>query len=367
MNRKKVLFLLDCLYGDAGGGSERQFLKLYRYTKQIGVDPCVVFLKDQPVHSKISWERDPVTLELSSLFSFNLFKSVKKLLHIVDSQNIKVLHALFDDACILAGIVKRLRPSLTLVLSQRNIGYNHKGFKRFFLKDVFSRADFVAVNAPAIERYVVSSLGVVASKVLVTPNMYEKTGGTLDQDSKDFFDGLKDRFSKVAITVSNLRPVKGIDDLVTAISLLKNKSVAFVIIGAGDVEVYQDRAKALGVHERVFFMGRRDNASLYMQQAHIGILPSHSEGLSNTLIEYMFSKLEIIATDVGGNSDALNGGSLGCLTPAKAPELLALAIDRLVEKMDHAEAKGELAYASAIENYSPDQVVRKYQILYGIE
>ena len=48
-----------------------------------------------------------------------------------------------------------------------------------------------------------------------------------------------------------------------------------------------------------------------MNESDIGILASDEEGFSNAILEYMSYKLPVIATDVGGNSEAINHGYTG--------------------------------------------------------
>ena len=64
------------------------------------------------------------------------------------------------------------------------------------------------------------------------------------------------------------------------------------------------------------FLGERTDAVRLLRAADVGILPSHEEGFSNALLEMMGAELAIIATDVGGNAEAL-GGEAGLIVPQK--------------------------------------------------
>ncbi len=78
----------------------------------------------------------------------------------------------------------------------------------------------------------------------------------------------------------------------------------------------------------VWIEGRSD-AQTPLAAADVGILPSHEEGVSNSLIEMMAGALPVIATRVGGNVDAIVDGESGLLVPVKGAAALAAAIAKL--------------------------------------
>jgi len=73
--------------------------------------------------------------------------------------------------------------------------------------------------------------------------------------------------------------------------------------------------------EKVFHLaGPAADVRSFLAAADIAVLCSRAEGFSNSLLEYMAAGLPVIATDVGGNREAL--GSVGLLIePGDAHEL----------------------------------------------
>jgi glycosyltransferase involved in cell wall biosynthesis len=61
------------------------------------------------------------------------------------------------------------------------------------------------------------------------------------------------------------------------------------------------------------------------------VMASHEEGSSNALLEAMAAGLPIVATDVGGNREALEDGRAGMLVPPHDPGSLSLAIGKLLD------------------------------------
>jgi glycosyltransferase involved in cell wall biosynthesis len=98
--------------------------------------------------------------------------------------------------------------------------------------------------------------------------------------------------------------------------------------------------------------------------ADIGLLASHTEGFSNSLIEGMAAGLPMIATAVGGNLDAIIHGETGILTPVLAPERLAVAILTLAHDADLRARLGAAARATAENRFSLDACVSAYERLW---
>jgi len=52
-------------------------------------------------------------------------------------------------------------------------------------------------------------------------------------------------------------------------------------------------------------LGSQEEIAPYLQAMDIAVLSSESEGFSNSILEYMAAGLPCVATDVGGNREAL--------------------------------------------------------------
>src|SRR5207237_693573 len=86
-------------------------------------------------------------------------------------------------------------------------------------------------------------------------------------------------------------------------------------------------AAAAGLRERVHFLGAQADVAGFLNAFDVAVLPSESEGFSNSILEYMAAALPVIATDVGGNAEAL--AATGVLVRARDSEALARAMLRL--------------------------------------
>jgi glycosyltransferase involved in cell wall biosynthesis len=139
----------------------------------------------------------------------------------------------------------------------------------------------------------------------------------------------------IYISVANLVPYKDYSTVLKALNKLSDqKSFYYFIIGDGPMhEEILRTIKEFGLEKRVILTGKIENVSDYLFISDIMIHSSHGEGISNAILEGMYSGLPIIATNVGGVPETVFPGSslifpfkddkalLGSLL--KAPEVFA--------------------------------------------
>jgi glycosyltransferase involved in cell wall biosynthesis len=94
------------------------------------------------------------------------------------------------------------------------------------------------------------------------------------------------------------------------------------------------------------------------------VLPSLSEGLSNTLLESMAAGVPVVATDVGGNPEAVENGVTGLLVPPRDPDALARAVCLLLGNREMAAEMGNAGRERVAKRFSMDQMVRETETLY---
>lgn len=127
-------------------------------------------------------------------------------------------------------------------------------------------------------------------------------------------------------------------------------------------EVAQLAEKA-GAGAAIRMLGRRDDIPELLQAADIYVLPSFKEGFSNALIEAMAAGLAVVATDVGGNAEAVEHGKSGLIVPPREDEALLAAVARLVDHPAERRAMAEAARERA-RRFGLDTMVAEVQELY---
>ena len=94
------------------------------------------------------------------------------------------------------------------------------------------------------------------------------------------------------------------------------------------------------------------------------VLSSHSEGMSNTILEAMASGLPVIATAVGSNPELVADGETGFLVPADDPETLSLRLTRLSEDLPLRREMGIRGRSRIERDFSIARMVEDYSNLY---
>jgi glycosyltransferase involved in cell wall biosynthesis len=132
--------------------------------------------------------------------------------------------------------------------------------------------------------------------------------------------------------VANVRPVKRIEDAVTAFAKVAagHPSAELRVVGGGDASGLQALARELGVAERVIFTGRVAEPDAEIAGFAIGLLTSDSEGFSNAVMEYMQAGKPVVCTDTGGNPELVEEGESGFLCPVGDSDAMAARLDALL-------------------------------------
>ena len=104
-----------------------------------------------------------------------------------------------------------------------------------------------------------------------------------------------------------------------------------VLAGEGEqLDYLKNIANELNVSEHVSFLGVRNDLPDLLAAADSVLMPSLNEGFPRTAIEAMAAGKPIIATNVGGTSEAIIDGETGILVPAKNIEVMSSTLLRLV-------------------------------------
>ena len=138
-----------------------------------------------------------------------------------------------------------------------------------------------------------------------------------------------------------------------------------VMVGDGPLrDECRQLLETAGVGELAWLPGERKDIPEIMRGFDCCVLPSLSEGISNTILEAMASGLPVIATDVGGNADLVIAGKTGQVIPAADPEAMAQEIVHLATQTDIARNMGRAGRLVAEEKFSMKAMVAAYQGTY---
>ena len=128
-------------------------------------------------------------------------------------------------------------------------------------------------------------------------------------------------------TISGDSPNKGIEVLLHAVAKINAPNFELVIIG-GTKQKWFPLCKKLNIHTFTHILGHQENIADYLQIFDIFCIPSLSESMPNTLLEAIHFGLPIVASNVGGIPEVLEGN--GLLFPPGDSKQLAHHLNQLI-------------------------------------
>jgi glycosyltransferase involved in cell wall biosynthesis len=161
-----------------------------------------------------------------------------------------------------------------------------------------------------------------------------------------------------------LRKEKGLDSLLDALAQTETRIDLWLVGDGPERAALEARARALGIADRVRFVGQVPDPSPYYARARLFALPSWGEGLSNALLEAMAFGLPVVATRIGGTVDLVEDGVNGLLVEPGHPGQLAGALSRVLSDEALAGRLGTAARRTVLDGYTMARVVERYLDLY---
>jgi len=212
--------------------------------------------------------------------------------------------------------------------------------------------------SPEVRRTIVSFYGMKEERV---PMIYNGVDLGKCLPKTDY--GLKK--PTVLLHVGRFNEQKNHKGLLEAFSriLKSHPDCCLQLIGDGNLEEETKQyAEALGIGEKVLFLGNQSNVYPFLQNADVFLLPSRYEGMPMTIIEAMGTGLPIVASAVGGVPDMMTDGESGMLVSCE-PEAVAQAVCTLLESEDLRQTIGQAAKAKSVE-FSAAHMACAYSEIY---
>lgn len=173
--------------------------------------------------------------------------------------------------------------------------------------------------------------------------------------------------STIVGSVGRLVPIKNHVTLLRGVETLVSKGLEICVALAGDGSEMSS-LKSLVANSpvlagRVHFLGDTRDVPQVLRSLDIFVLPSLSEGMSNTLLEAMSSGLPVVASRVGGNRELLEDSGVGLLFE---PRNISELAEKLATLLDESTRKrlGAAARSHVLSNYSLENMMRRYRDLY---
>jgi glycosyltransferase involved in cell wall biosynthesis len=360
-----VLLVLDQFPKTLGGG-ERVVLKLASLLPKYGYRASILTFAAHPESSGLESPPCPVyLLPLQRTYDLAAMRGALELRRFLKEQKIQIVQTFFESSDLWAGFVTKTMSDAKLIWSRRDMGILREDKHHVAYRLMSRLPDRVFAVSEEVRQHCVLVDRIDASRVQTIYNGIDLAHW--DATSKP----AKHPGEFVVATVGNIRRVKGHDVFIKAAAsiVLQFPNVSFSI--AGDVlepayfAELQKLVRDLGLSNHLHFAGGITNLQEYLSEADIFVLPSRSEGFSNAIVEAMAASLPVVATDVGGNAEAVQDGASGLIVPSEDPQALAVAITRLLSDPSMARQMGAAGKKLAAEKFTTDAMMHQVALVYA--
>ncbi len=284
----------------------------------------------------------------------------------------RVVHAFLPLTNFLGALAGRLALAPLVITSRRGLGNHQERWPRLKRMDrIANRFSHVVVaNSHAVAADVAARDGYDIDRVRVIPNgldlsRFDQIGRRRDDTRSRL--GI-DPDDIVIVIVANLIPYKGHSDLIEAFARAsQNRPNLRLFIAGQDRGIgaaLTEQAQRLGMGSTVRLLGMQDDVPGLLAGMDIGVIASHEEGFCNALMEKLTAGLPVVATNVGGNPEAVSGMPGCVLVEPRDPADLARGLLAIIERLPEQTADREYRQRVMRERYSVEAMVDAYEHLY---
>jgi glycosyltransferase involved in cell wall biosynthesis len=354
-----VLLVVDSLIGVSGGG-ERMVFKLASLLPQYGFRVSILCFAVAPEGIGFTTSPCPIyVLPLKRTYDFRAISAAFAFRRFIKDQNIQIVQTFFESSDLWAGFVTKAMSNAKLIWSRRDMGILRTGKHKIAYRLLARFPDAVFAVSESVRQHCIIVDRIDPASVQTIHNALEL------KDWKTDVPVAKPFGTRIVTSVGNIRYVKGHDVLIRAAGLVVQQFPKVIFNIAGEVletayflelgAMVQD----LNLSNNFYFVGNITDLRAHLAGADIFVLPSRSEGFSNAIVEAMAASLPVVATNVGGNAEAVRNGISGFIVPVEDPRALADAIIQLLHDPLKSKEMGAAGKKIVAEDFTTEAMMEK--------
>jgi glycosyltransferase involved in cell wall biosynthesis len=353
-----VLLVLD-QFPESLGGGERVALKLGELLPHYGYRASILTFGIHPKSRAVQYAKCPIyLLPLQRVYDFNAIRASFAFRDFLRAQNIQIVQTFFESSDLWAGFVTKAMSKSKLIWSRRDMGILREPKHRLAYRLMAEMPDAVFAVSNQVRQHCVEVDHIDPNRVFTIYNGLDLARWP------PVLRFMKNSGDWVVTTVGNVRRVKGHDLLIQAAARIVEQypQVQFNVVGEIlEPQYFAELQKLivdLNLSRNFHFVGGISDLSDYLVGTDIFVLPSRSEGFSNAVIEAMASSLPVVATNVGGNAEAVIDGINGYIVETNDVASLSTAIKKLLGDPSSALAMGVAGRDLVVEKFTADAMMR---------
>jgi glycosyltransferase involved in cell wall biosynthesis len=359
----RVLWVVDTITHNAG--TERQMIELGRRIDRRKFEIHLATLADsEPAFAAEVFRVS--TFPVDSVWTIQGLRQTLRMASMIRSEAFSIVHGFMPRSSILATVAGKLGGAKVILTSRRNLGYYYTRGYLAIIRVLNPLVTRITANCEAARQVAAQYEKVDASKIDVLYNGVD-LAAFRNRNGSDELPVPLPAGMKVVGVVANYRPVKDLPLFLKAAAIVAEEEpgTAFLLAGEGDLEEeLKELARSLGIADRTIFTSGRGAVPPYLHRMCIGCLSSVSEGLSNSILEYMAAGLPVVATDTGGNRELIEDGRTGFLVRERTPEAFAIPVLKLLRDDRMRASFGQAGLQRCSEMFDIEVAVQKLQTYY---
>lgn len=228
------------------------------------------------------------------------------------------------------------------------------------------RSDGVTAVSDSLRQSTHNDLG-VQRDIRVIPNFLDAT-----THRRMTVPGLRERFTRgdadtrIVIHVSNFRPVKRIDAVVSIFDRIRRGVPArLLLVGDGpEMGTAYRTARELGIESLLDVVGEQEEVLSLMSVADVFLLPSRQESFGLAALEAMACEVPVVASNVGGLPEVIEHGVSGFLHPLDAIDEMAASALSVLTDPERGRSIGAAARRRVEQRFDASTIVPQYEAYY---
>jgi glycosyltransferase involved in cell wall biosynthesis len=169
----------------------------------------------------------------------------------------------------------------------------------------------------------------------------------------------------ILLSIGELHKNKGYDLLTVNLKKVERDFI-YLIIGEGEERNNLAlQLKELDMRDKVFLLGRIENAYKYIKAADIFVLPSRTEAFPYVLLESGLAGVCVLASDVGGIGEVIEKGKNGVLYDVNTEEVVG-RVEELIDSVGVREGYGKMVQEKVVREFSLEKMIKNTIAVYSV-
>ena len=368
----RVLYIIDTL---VIGGAEKSLIEITTRFKNVEPIFIQIYKGDTQIERLKSAGIKVYALNLVEKYGYK--RAVAQIIPIIHETKPDIIHSTLHRSDMIS---RRLKKKFKIPIinsfvsnSYHEDRYSNLSFDKklklkiiqYLDKSSAKNVDLFISNSQIIKKDNARKLNIPLDKIKVISRGRSSKNYIFNDVEKENYK-LKLGFSNkyIFLNVGRLIESKGQLDLINAYAKIKVKNLNTLLLIAGEGiyrEVLEKEIRRLDLEKHVFLLGNRDDVPKLLAISDVFVFPTYLEGMPGSLIEAMFSKIQILCSNIPENRECMPANFSKYFNPGDISRLIDLMSNSMQNLNDN---DIQVIYEYAIQNFEIYNIVKKYEDTY---